>query len=478
MAFSIIFLERKDPTVTLAWLVILLFLPVVGFILYLFFGQNLHKIKMFQMKKSRDELLKGILIQQEEQLDSNIIHFYDPILSNYNHIIKMFIRSDETLFTQNNTVSIFTDGQEKFSSLLKDIENAEHHIHILYYIFNSDIIGNEIMNALIRKAQQGVEVKILYDGYGSKGTDEVFFRKIEAAGGEISCFFPLRLPKFHFRLNFRNHRKIIVIDGKIGYVGGFNIGDDYLGNNHRYGDWRDTHLRITGDAVYSLQIRWILDWEYSVKNGRTKRLEKLNHQATVDRYPSVYFPEIPFQGNTAMQIVSSGPDSDFEQIKYGYIKLINLAKKTIFIQTPYFIPDISIIEALKIAVLSGVDVRIMIPSKPDHPFVYWATLNHAASLLKFGVKLFRYNKGFLHSKTIVVDGLLSSIGTANWDVRSFKLNFEVNAFIYDRKVSQNLHDIFLKDQEKSLELTVKDYERRSKSIIIKESISRLLSSIL
>ncbi len=480
LAFSLVFIERKNPTSTLAWMMVLLFIPGLGFILYLFFGQNLHKTKMFTLKKSEDKILKQIILRQENELENRRMNFYDTSLAEYEDIIRMHLKSNDSFFTQNNDVEVFVDGHEKFDSLIHDIENAKKHIHLLYYIFKEDGIGKRIMELLKEKLKSGVRIKLLYDGMGSSNISEEFFEEYIKLGGQVSCFFPIRVPKFQFRLNFRNHRKIAVIDGHIAYVGGFNIGDEYLGLDKKYGYWRDTHIRITGEAVYSLQIRFLMDWNYS-SSEKVKVFDSGSETAKLIKAEydeSELFPNIAVGGKAGIQIVSSGPDSESEQIKHGYLKLINNARKSIFIQSPYFIPDESIIESLKIAALSGVDVRLMIPNRPDHPFVYWATLSHAASLIKSGVKLYRYEKGFLHSKTIVADAKLCSIGTANWDVRSFKLNFEVNSFIYDRKISQKLHEIYLNDLKCCTQITQEIYDRRSKKVVFKESFSRLLSSLL
>jgi Phosphatidylserine/phosphatidylglycerophosphate/cardiolipin synthases and related enzymes len=277
-------------------------------------------------------------------------------------------------------------------------------------------------------------------------------------------FFPLPTSFNNIRVNYRNHRKIAVIDGKEAFLGGLNIGDEYLGENKRFGYWRDTHLKIVGSAINSLQQRFLLDWRYAS-----------NEKIPFDKK---YFPLLQFQGESGIQIVSSGPDSEWEQIKNGFVKMISSAKKSIYIQTPYFIPDESILESLKIASLSGVDVRIMIPNKPDHLFVYWASLSYIGELLKSGVKSYKYDRGFVHSKTIVVDGKISSVGTANMDVRSFKLNFEVNAFIYDSNISKRLKSIFEEDMVFCTEITHELYYSRSIIIKFKESISRLLSPVL
>jgi len=366
--------------------------------------------------------------------------------------------------TQDNKVDVFTDGNEKFRALMADIDNAEDHVHLVYYIMRNDRLGNELLSLLVAKAKQGVEVRVLYDAMGSRRLPRKFFRPLIDAGGKVSAFFPAIIPHLNLQVNYRNHRKLAIIDGAVGYIGGFNIGDEYLGLNKKFGYWRDTHLRILGKAVFAMQTRFILDWNQASSN-------KINYE---DRL----FPEIESVGDTDVQIVSSGPDSEWEQIKYGYIKLINSAKDYIYIQTPYFIPDASVLDALRIAVLSGVDVRLMIPNKPDHAFVYWATYSYVGNLLKTGARVFVYENGFIHAKTMIADGKMASVGTANIDVRSFRLNFEVNAFLYDQALVQELVDIFEKDTQLSWELTYGEYINRPVYIRSKESISRLLSPIL
>jgi len=321
------------------------------------------------------------------------------------------------------------------------------------------------LHALIKKAKQGVKVRVLYDEMGSRGVKKRHFKEVLDVGGEVEIFFPSILPLISPRLNFRNHRKIAVIDGRIGYTGGFNVGDEYLGLKKKFGYWRDTHLRIEGSAVHPLQTRFLLDWNQA----------SLRHRIS---YSERYFPAIPQKGDIALQIVSSGPDTPYAGIKNAYVKMIMNAKKYIYIQSPYFIPDYTFLDALQIAALSGIDVRIMIPNKPDHPFVYWATYSYVGQLLEAGAKIYHYDKGFIHAKMIVVDDEVSTVGTANIDVRSFSLNFEVNAFIYDLDISHNLAEIFEKDILDCKELTMETYQNRSIRVKFKESISRLLSPIL
>ena len=464
LAFILIFLERKNPASTWAWLMVLLLIPNLGFVLYLILGQDLSRKKIFKYKTEEDQIIRKLLLEQISHLQNNELVYNDKSMVSYQDMIHMNLISSDSVFTQDNEVKIFTDGKEKFDDLICSIEGAKDHIHMLYYIIKNDDISRKIINALTKKAKEGLEVRFLYDAIGGRTLPKNFFKEFKNAGGKVASFFPFRIPLINLRINYRNHRKLAIIDGKYGFIGGFNIGDEYLGLNKKFGYWRDTHLKIKGSAVHMIQTRFLLDWGYASKEDVG--------------YSEKYYPVINSQGTTGIQIVSSGPDSEEEQIKNGYIKMINSAKKSIYMQTPYFIPDESVLEALRIASLSGVDVRIMFPNKPDHVFVHWATYSYIGELLKSGVKAYVYEKGFIHAKTIVVDGKLSSVGTANIDVRSFKLNFEVNAFIYDTAISCKLKAIFEKDMLDCTELTNEMYENRSRKIKFKESISRLLSPIL
>ncbi|MCT4563408.1 MAG: cardiolipin synthase [Maledivibacter sp.] len=464
LAIAIIFLERKKPTVTWAWIIVLLVLPDIGFILYLLFSQNLSNKKIFKLKEEETRLIDLLKNEEIYLLKNNQINFKDKSMARYQDMIYMNLINDNAFFTQDNDIEIFTDGKAKFDELLGSIKKAKHHIHMLYFIIKNDSISKQILNALIEKAKEGVEVRLLYDAMGSQVIPRKILRELEAAGGKYAAFFPSKIPYINFKLNYRNHRKIVVIDGKYGFIGGFNVGDEYLGLNKKMGYWRDTHLKVKGSAVLNIQTRFMLDWRYASRENIKNLTE--------------YYSAVASTGNAGIQIVSSGPDSKEEQIKYGYIKMINSAKESVYVQTPYFIPDDTILEALKIAALSGVDVRIMIPNKPDHIFVYWATYSYIGELLKAGTRAYIYDKGFLHAKTVVVDGKIASVGTANVDIRSFKLNFEVNAFIYDTDIAGELKTIFEKDINDCKEITNKIYSKRSNIIKIKESISRLLSPIL
>jgi len=464
LAFTVIFLERKDISATWAWLMVLFFIPIVGFILYLVFGRQLSSKKIFVWETKSKLGVKKAVQEQMRAIEDDVFDYKSTDLKIYKDLYYLHLRNNDAIFTQDNQVDLFTDGKKKFDSLIKDLQNATDHIHLLYYIIRHDALGQQIADVLIQKAREGVQVKVLYDDMGSRSLSRKYIRHLREAGADVEGFFPPIVPKINFKINFRNHRKLAIIDGKIGYIGGFNIGDEYLGKDPKFGYWRDTHLRVIGDAVENMQTRFILDWNQASRK---------KHIASEPRY---YATEPA--GNVGMQIVSSGPDSDWEQIKYGYIKMILAAKDHIYIQTPYFIPDESLRDALRIAALSGVDVKLMIPNKPDHPFIYWATLSHIGDLLKAGAEVYIYQNGFLHAKTITIDSEVSSVGTANIDVRSFRLNFEVNAFLYDEEMARKLSDAFKKDIEVSTQMTQKLYAHRSLGIRFKESVSRLLSPIL
>jgi cardiolipin synthase len=464
LAIAVIFLERRNASTTWAWVMVLFFIPVVGFVLYLILGQKMRKRKLFKLLGDSQKLIEYTVERQKRQLLDGEITFKDQGMEQYSDLIYMSLKTSYALYTSNNSVDIFIEGDDKFDALLRDIAAAEHHIHLVYYIVRDDELGRRLVKALAAKAAQGVEVKFLYDHIGSLALTRKFFQELIDAGGQEAAFFPSRIPYLNLKINYRNHRKLVIVDGKVGYIGGFNIGDEYLGLNEHFGEWRDTHLRVRGNAVLQMQAQFLMDWNLATA-GRIK----VNEQ---------YFPVMGEFGSIGMQLVASGPDSEYQQIKNAYIKMIYAAKHTICMQTPYFVPDESLMTALKIASLSGVDVRIMLPSKPDHFFVYWATHSYLGELLTGGVKCYLYEKGFLHAKTLIVDGKMASVGTANLDIRSFKLNFEMNAFIYDTQTAERLQQIFEKDAEYSKLLTRDLYEARPLWNRFKESISRLLSPIL
>lgn len=458
-AISLIFIERKEPTTTWAWLLILIVLPGVGFIIYLIFGQNLNRQKIFREKKVTDNKKARDLIERfkEEKKSQRISKEYvDLIMMNYNH--------SGALYTTGNNIKSYINGEEKFKDLINDIRSAKDFIHIEYYIFRLDSLGKTILNELKKKVDEGVEVRLLVDGMGSKNIRNKHIKYIRSLGIKFAVFFPGILPYVNIRINYRNHRKIVVIDGKVGYVGGFNVGDEYVNKGKQFDFWRDTHIRVQGEAVNELNKRFILDWDYA-SEGELKSYEK-------------YFNKQKSYGDVGIQIISSGPDHKEEYIKNAYMKIINNAKKNVYIQTPYLVPDEPMKEALKIAALSGVDVRLMVPGKPDHFFMEWILSTNIGELIECGVKIYRYQKGFIHSKTMVADGKVCSIGTANLDIRSFQLNFEINAFIFDDRFTKEQEEIFYKDIDDCNLVTIEEYDNRGRCLRIKEALIRLIAPIL
>lgn len=461
----IIFFQRREPSTVWAWLLVLYFIPILGFILYLMIGQNFRKEKMFRMKEIEGEI-KYAVRRQEESIFRKKLRLRDPELERYKNLILYNLNEAEAVITDNNDIRVYTDGEEKFKALLNEMDHARNYIHLEYYIIRNDELWKEIEKVLIRKARQGVEVRVLFDSMGCRSMHNADWKRLEKAGVEVAEFFPAVFGKLQLRVNYRNHRKIVVIDGRIGFVGGFNIGREYLGRDKKFGYWRDTHICIEGSAVTSLAVRFVLDWNYAAKENLF--LE--------DRLFEI--PQYVRAGRDPVQIVSSGPDSHSQEIRNNYLKMIHMAKKSVYLQTPYFVPDDAILNALKIAAKSGVDVRIMIPCKPDHPFVYWATTSYLGEMIEAGAKCYTYDNGFLHTKCVCVDGLVSCIGTANMDIRSFKLNFEVNAVIYSAKTTRKLEEAFENDIAKSTLVTKKIYEKRSMLIRFKEQFCRLLSPLL
>ena len=429
------------------------------------FGRTIYRQQIFKLDEEDKVGLEHLVSEQLEEIQKGRLTLSSPVAEKHKKLVHMLLYNNQSFVTSNNSVETYTNMNDKFDQMIKDIEAAEDHIHFQYYIFKLDGIGNRLYKALLKKQKEGVSVRILYDDIGSRSLSLKNFTDIKEHGGLVEAFFPSKLPLVNPRINNRNHRKIVVIDGRIGYIGGSNVGDEYIGLDPKMGAWRDTHLRIEGNAVKSLQLRFMLDW-----NSHDTR----NNMKHEDRY----FPEIFSVGDITMQIASSGPDEDYQQIKYGYLKMINSAKKEIYIQSPYFIPDQSIMEALKITLLSGVKVKIMIPSFPDHPFVYWATYSNVATLMYMGAEVYMYQPGFLHQKVFVIDDEIVSIGTTNVDNRSFILNFEVNAFIYNTEEAIKSRKIFENDIQHCEILTIEKYEARGNWIKLKEGLANLIEPIL
>ncbi len=472
-AIIIVFFERKDPRAVWGWLLLLYFIPVIGFVFYLLLGMNMRKLKMFKTKEIEDAL-NFYIQKQEENIFRNQFCISDKKLKEYQDLVLYNLEASQAVYTEENEVEIYIDGNAKFDALIEAIDQAKSYILIQYYIIKNDILFERLVKHLKQKVKEGVSVRILVDGMGGRFVRKSYWRKLRTEGIEVTEFFPALFGRLQLRMNYRNHRKIVVVDGKIGFVGGFNIGKEYIGLDSKFGYWRDTHLRVIGEAVIGLKLRFVMDWNYAAKQNLFSD-EKLWQEEVVVTEEIENKPE---REKIGIQIISSGPDSRYPQIHNTYVRMIAKAKKSVYIQTPYFIPDESMMDALIIAAMSGIDVRIMIPCKPDHPFVYWATYSYIGDMLAAGVKCYTYDNGFLHAKGIIVDGMMCCFGTANMDSRSFFLNFEVNAVLYSSKIGQRLTDIFLNDLHKSTEITKYDYSRRNLIVRFKEQVSRLLGPVL
>lgn len=454
-----VFKEKRSANSIIAWTLILYIAPFIGFIVFLLVGRKINKSNMFGIKNAEIKVL--------EKYDRQVKERSQVPVENMDMIMALET-IDYSPYRNDNEVCMYSDGKEFFDALLKSLNKAKKSINIEFYIFKNDDIGTKILDILEEKAKNGVEVRLLYDSVGSRLLNRNVLKKLRAVGGKTGEFFPSWLKLINLNMNFRDHRKIVVIDNKVAFVGGFNVGDEYLGKDKKFGYWRDTHIKFKGSAVKDLNLRFLADWRYA-----TKEEVDLSHMLEIS-------DENIGEPNTGMQIVSSGPNlSDRYEIKLAYLKMIQRAKKYLYIQSPYLIIDKSISDSLKLASASGVDVRIMIPGKGDHPFVYWANLAYAGDLLEYGVKIYHYDRSaFLHAKTVVIDDEICSIGTANMDTRSFELNFEVNAFIYSETISKQQKSEFEKDILKSEELTLEKYQNRSRGVKIKESLSRLFSDVL
>ncbi|MGL5506884.1 MAG: cardiolipin synthase [Paraclostridium sp.] len=471
-----IILENRDPAKTMAWLLIFIVLPGIGLIIYGVLGRNIRKRKIFNTQKLASDIKENNLFKNMQSIEElveleQISIKNNKLLDDRNYeeikkkVVSLLLNTGKFPFTTNNDVRIFIDGNEKFESLLKDIEDAKEHIHLEYFIIKNSEIGVKIKDLLIKKAKEGVKVKILYDDVGCWRFwfHRKFFYEMKKSGIEVVPFLPATFPLIGGKLNYRNHRKIVVIDGFIGYTGGINIGDEYMGKNKKFGYWRDTHIRIEGSSVYMLQMVFLTDWYYTTKKPE---------------FEQRYFPKLEHKGDTMIQVVATGPDSDWEAIHYAYFSAICNAKKRVYIETPYFIPDESLLRALKSAALSGVDVRIIFPSIADHKIVHQASYSYFDDILRSGGKVYLYNKGFIHSKVVIIDDKIASTGSANMDLRSFMLNFEINAFIYDEEIIKKITSDFFEDIKNSREIDLDDFAKRPLIKKWAESVARLFSPIL
>ncbi len=456
----VIILERKRPEKTIAWLLIIVLLPPIGLILYLFLGRNWKKHKL---SDEISPIIREILTCTINNIES----------SEYVSLIQLLNQNSDSPIFVNNDITIFKDGIEKFDALKYELKRAKHHIHLEYFIVKNDVIGNEIKNILINKAKEGINVRFIIDRVGSIKIGKSFIEELKEANVEVlqySYFLAPILRNFNTQINYRNHRKIAVIDGNTGFIGGSNIGDEYLGKG-KLGYWRDTHLMVKGDFVLGLQAVFFDDYLTIKRANKDYYFDDENIED--------YFPISKSCSGKIMQLVKSGPDSPYHSILQGIIKMISMAKSHIYITSPYFVPNESVMESLKVAALGGIDVRILFPGRYDHFIVYYASRTYLYELIKCGAKVYFYDKdSFIHSKVISIDGEVSQVGTANMDIRSFELNYEINAVIYDKDKTKELDNLFFEDIKRSTLINAEYYDNLPKSIKFIEALTRLFSYLL
>ena len=461
MAVIHVVMDNRQPAKTMAWALVIIFVPVVGLVFYLFFGINHRKERMVS-QLSVDQLTKRSMLGFVEQQNLRIPE-------RHKQLVDLFVNQSFSLPFKDNQIDIMTDGYAFFPELLKDIAKAKHHIHLDMYIFEDDALGRLVADALIDRAREGVMVRVIYDDVGCWQVTHRFFERMREEGIEVAAYLPVRFPSFTSKVNYRNHRKLVIIDGETGYIGGMNIALRYVKGT---GDqpWRDTMLRVKGGAVYGLQRAFLIDWYFVDRTLITNR----------DYYPPLStFHSPPSTNNCLTQIVTSGPTNPYPEIMQGYVRMILAAHRYVYIETPYFLPNEPVLFAIKTAAKAGVDVRILCPLRSDARFVEWASRSYLREAYEAGVKVYLYQAGFLHSKFMVCDDSITTTGSTNVDFRSFENNFEANAFIYDEGMAIRMRNVFLRDQENAILLS--DLPQRIHPSFKKrlwESLTRLMSPLL
>ena len=461
----VLILENRNPVKSLSWAMVLIALPILGLILYVVFGQNIRRTKIISKKSIRQvELINGYYETLKSRFSIDKIQLPKALIF-HRKLIPLLYKNNHALFTTDNEVSVYISGSEALDAMYAAIEKAKSYVHLQSYIFDhKSKIGKRFVVLLQRKAAEGVEVRLLTDSVGSWGLNTHFHNRMKASGIHSFEFLKVRFPFFTHRVNYRNHRKILVVDGVCGFVGGVNIADRYYyGAKAIGGVWRDTQMKVEGSAVNALQSTFIQDWYFA---SRCRLDDK--------RY---FFRGEP-QGDKRIQVASCGPDSDWRTIEQAFVMSITNAQDYVFIQSPYFLPTESVCMALKVAAMSGIDVRLVIPHQSDGRFTQYASLSYLKEMLEAGVRVYRYKAGFVHSKMMVVDDSLVTIGSSNMDFRSFESNFEINAFVYDLPFAQRCKQIFETDFENSYEVTKLGWERRPKINRVFESFARLFSPLL
>lgn len=452
-------MDNRQPAKTIAWVLVLLFVPVVGIVLYIFFGQNTRKMKLIS-GRSLDQLSKRSMLEFVEQRNLRMPEYFSSL-------VRLFTNQSLSLPFKDNAVEFYTDGYQFFPALLQAIKGATNHIHLDTYIFADDPLGRLVSDALIAKAREGVEVRLIYDDVGCWRVPERFFDRMRQAGVKVRSFMPVRFPAFTSKVNYRNHRKVCVIDGTQGFIGGMNIALRYVkGLNGGTLPWRDTHMRLRGSVVYALQRAFLVDWYF------VDRTLINDHR---------YYPPMPWHisNDSLAQVVTSSPIAQWPDIMQGYVRILLEAKRYVYMETPYFLPTEPVMFAMRTAALAGVDVRLLIPRRSDAWLIQLASMSYVTETLEAGVKVRLYEKGFNHSKLLVADDQISTCGSTNIDFRSFENNFEANVFFYDRQTALRIKDIYMRDEDCSINFSeARELHHRPYMHRFVESLLRLLSPLL
>lgn len=464
-----VIVDTQNTTKTLAYLLLVFFVPIIGMIIYFSFGVNYRIRKIYDKKLMTNDNIQQNLEKELISYSKGVLKEGDEKVQENKKLVNLILKENLSPLTNNNDVKLLINGEAKFKEVIECLKNAKEYIHFEYYIFSDDNIGTQIIDILIEKVAQGLEVRFIYDDYGSRSIRKKLVKRLKEGGVKVFPFYKIKLIFLANRMNYRNHRKIIVIDGHTSFVGGINVSDRYINSEPNKNEvyWRDTHLKIVGPATWYLQYLFLCDWNFCAKD-----------QISIN---NKYFPDYnTFEANQDkhVQITASGPDSDVPTIKFALLQAINLAEKEILITTPYFIPSNSIMDALLISAKSGVKVKLIVPNKSDSKFVNAAACSYYEALLKSGIEIYRYTKGFIHAKTMVIDDEISIVGTANMDVRSFDLNFEVSAIIYDEETTNKLRSTFYKDIEDTAQIDLDDWINRSIFYRFLDKLARLFSPIL
>ena len=453
----LLLMENRNPVKSIAWITVLIMLPIVGFVFYIFFGKNIRRRIVLSRRSLHKVKRNSMIIASDiEQISSDVL---PPEQRN---IATLARNSCDALAYEGNELKVYTDGVDVFEDIFEDIKQAKHHIHLEYYIFLADEIGRKMIDVLIGKVKEGVAVRVIIDDVGSWQMPKITIREMQNQGIEVMSFLKVGLPFLSSKVNYRNHRKILIIDGKVGFTGGINIADRYV-KGLKWGKWRDTHLRVEGPAVHGLQKIFLTDWYF------------VNRELITD---VVFYPDLIKSGSSLVQIITSGPNTLWNSVMQVYFMAIVQAREYVYIQTPYFLPTDSIITALQTAVLGGVDVRIILPMRSDAKITLASSYSYMWEMLKAGVKMYFYEPGFLHSKTIVIDDKLFTVGSTNMDFRSFEQNFEVNALVFDPEIAVKMRKIFEQDLADSVRVNAGTWRKRPVKVRLKESIARLFSPLL